>query len=203
MTLQPWIRVCFAIATMSFAGVVTAGNQPAQSAPDMNALTGTYVPEPSLSKFESGGAGATSAEPSRSMPAPEGQSNANAQPRGNPLWTIPLKSLNATRERPIFSPSRRPPTPAIAGPPPAPPPPPTVRETAEPPRLSLVGAVASQKNDAIAVFVDQTTRDVVRLRVGENHGGWILRSVKPRQAVLEKGRETITLALPNPNDAPR
>src|SRR5438045_3679915 len=30
---------------------------------------------------------------------------------GNPLWTIPLASLTATRERPIFTPSRRPPPP--------------------------------------------------------------------------------------------
>jgi hypothetical protein len=34
--------------------------------------------------------------------------------RGNPLWSIPLASLNTTKERPIFSPSRRSPT--VAGP---------------------------------------------------------------------------------------
>jgi hypothetical protein len=33
-------------------------------------------------------------------------------PGGNPLWALPLKQLSITRERPIFSPSRRPPPPA-------------------------------------------------------------------------------------------
>jgi hypothetical protein len=32
-----------------------------------------------------------------------------APPSGNPLWAILLKDLSDTRERPIFTPSRRPP----------------------------------------------------------------------------------------------
>jgi general secretion pathway protein N len=120
--------------------------------------------------------------------------------RGNPLWGIGLKSLSATRERPIFLPSRRPPAPAVAGPPPVepvrPPPPP-----AEPdrPRLALVGAVAGDK-EGIAIFLDERTRDIVRLRTGENHLGWILRSVRGREATLQKDRETVLLALPAPTD---
>src|SRR5262249_27227957 len=35
-------------------------------------------------------------------------------PSGNPLWAIPLTQLSATPERPIFSPSPRPPPPAAA-----------------------------------------------------------------------------------------
>src|SRR6478735_9031959 len=38
-----------------------------------------------------------------------------ADPTGNPLWAIPLSSLTATRERPLFLPSRRAPAPAVAG----------------------------------------------------------------------------------------
>src|SRR5690348_5378824 len=34
-----------------------------------------------------------------------------SRPTGNPLWSIPLSALAATRERPIFSASRRPPQP--------------------------------------------------------------------------------------------
>jgi len=30
-----------------------------------------------------------------------------AEPSGNPLWGIPLSALSATRERPLFNPSRR------------------------------------------------------------------------------------------------
>jgi len=139
-------------------------------------------------------------------PARDGMRPANPiqgarEPRGNPLWAIPLKSLPVTRERPIFLPSRRAPAPAVAGPPPVepvrPPPP------AEPdrPRLALVGAVAGE-NEGIAIFLDQTTRGIVRLRTGENHSGWILRSVKGREATLEKNRESILLALPAPTDPP-
>src|SRR5258707_171471 len=31
---------------------------------------------------------------------------------GNPLWALPLKQLSITRDRPVFSPSSRPPPPA-------------------------------------------------------------------------------------------
>jgi general secretion pathway protein N len=120
------------------------------------------------------------------------------EPRGNPLWSVPLKNLNATRERPIFLPSRRAPAPAVAG---APPPPPVVAPPppAEPdrPGLALVGAVSGE-NEGIAVFMEESTRDIVRLRTGENHAGWILRSVRAREATLEKGPETAILALPDP-----
>ena len=121
---------------------------------------------------------------------------------GNPLWDIPIKSLIATRERPIFSPSRRPPPAAVTGAPyipPPPPPPSTASKVAKPerPRLSLVGAIIGD-NTAIAVFVDAGTRDVIRLKIGEGHAGWILRSVRGREAVLENGQETATIALPVP-----
>src|SRR5438874_1270933 len=58
----------------------------------------------------------------------EGQTNPNTEqppvapkeagarqplPGGNPLWGIPIRSLDATRERPIFSASRRPPMPPV------------------------------------------------------------------------------------------
>jgi general secretion pathway protein N len=38
----------------------------------------------------------------------------NPSPSGNPLWFVPLSVLIATRERPIFSTSRRPPQLAVA-----------------------------------------------------------------------------------------
>src|SRR5262249_59935905 len=47
---------------------------------------------------------------------------------GNPLWAVPLSALTVTRDRPLFSASRRPPPPAGVAPPPVvrakPPPPP-------------------------------------------------------------------------------
>jgi general secretion pathway protein N len=128
------------------------------------------------------------------LPIPAGP----REPRGNPLWSVPLKNLNATRERPIFLPSRRAPAPAVAGAPPPPviAPPPAPAEP-ERPQLALVGAVSGE-NDGIAVFMNEATRDIVRLRTGENHDGWVLRSVRGREATLEKGPETAILALPDP-----
>jgi general secretion pathway protein N len=121
------------------------------------------------------------------------------EPRGNPLWAIPLRSLTATRERPLFTPSRRPPAPAVAGPPPAepPPPPPTGPDR---PQLILVGAISGD-TEGIAIFLDQSTRDIVRLRTGESHpSGWTLRLVKGREAALVNGEDVVILALPAPGD---
>jgi hypothetical protein len=67
--------------------------------------------------------------------------------------------------------------------------------------LTLVGTVAGE-NESVAVFIDATTRDTVRLRTGEGHSGWILQSVERRAATLQKGDQTETLALPKPTDTP-
>jgi len=122
-------------------------------------------------------------------------------PSGNPLWALPLSMLSATRERPIFLPSRRPPAPIVAAPRPvlasAPPPPPAA--PARPP-LALVGAVIGE-SEAIAIFIDQGTRNVVRLKTGQDHGGWVLSSVKGREATLQKDKLTEVFSLPAPGSA--
>jgi hypothetical protein len=69
------------------------------------------------------------------------------------------------------------------------------------PNLTLVGTVAGE-NEGVAVFIDMTTRDTVRLRTGEGHSGWILQSIERRTATLQKGDRTETLALPKPTDTP-
>jgi general secretion pathway protein N len=116
----------------------------------------------------------------------------------NPLWAIPLSALTATRARPLFTPSRRAPSPVVASVPVAaprpPPPPPAVPHH---PNLTLVGTVASE-NEGVAVFIDTATRDTVRLRTGEGHGGWVLQSIERRAATLQKGDQTETLAMPKP-----
>ena len=143
--------------------------------------------------------------PSNIMPAPVDMSpNAAApvvrqsDPSGNPLWAIPLSALTATRDRPLFTPSRRPPAAAVAGTPvvaPPPPPPPPAQE--EPPPLIFVGAVVSE-TEGFAIFLDQQTNRVVRLKLGQDHAGWVLKSVKAREATLQKDRQSATLALPAP-----
>jgi hypothetical protein len=117
----------------------------------------------------------------------------------NPLWAIPLSALTATRARPLFTPSRHPPAPIVASVPVAAPRPPPAAPPAAPqhPNLTLVGTVASE-NEGVAVFIDTTTRDTLRLRPGEGHNGWILQSVERHAATLQKGEQTETLALPRP-----
>jgi hypothetical protein len=115
----------------------------------------------------------------------------------NPLWAIPLSSLSATRERPLFSASRRPPAPAVA--PVAivrPPPPPRPAEP-ETPRLALVGTIVGDP-DSFGIFIDQTNKSALRLRVGEQHDGWTLRSVQKREATLEKDQQSAVVAMPQP-----
>ena len=133
-------------------------------------------------------------------PAPDPAKAPPVVHAGNPLWAVPLSSLTATRERPIFSQSRRPPPVPVAAAPvvqarPAPPPPPP-REP-ERPRLSLVGTVGGE--EGIAVFVDQATQAIVRLRTGEGHDGWVLRTVGGREVTLQNDRDTAVLTLPKPD----
>jgi general secretion pathway protein N len=125
-----------------------------------------------------------------------------APPSGNPLWAIPLKDLNDTRDRPIFTPSRRPPPPLVVERPYVPPPPPPV-ETKPPPEpltLALLGTIAGE-SAGVALFMEKGSQEVVRLRTGESHQGWVLRSVHGREAMLEKGDRKETVTLPSPGDA--
>jgi general secretion pathway protein N len=152
--------------------------------------------------------GALDLPPSNVIPAPVDISPGaqtrvdRSDPSGNPLWAIPLSALTATRERPLFLPSRRAPAPAVAGTPVAvaPAPAPGPAEPEQPP-LTLVGAIASE-TEGFAVFLDQATNSVIRLKTGQDHSGWVLRSVKGREATLQKDRLTTTLVLPVPGALP-
>ena len=119
--------------------------------------------------------------------------------RGNPLWAIPLKSLTATRERPLFSPSRRPPAVFVAAP--SGPPPPPVAPPAPPP-LTLVGT-AIAGSQSLAVFIDQDTKRVISLRIGEGDAGWTVRAIHGREAIVVKDRREATVALAAPEGTER
>jgi hypothetical protein len=127
-------------------------------------------------------------------PKPEAKKAENSVGAGNPLWAIPLASLTATRERPIFLPSRRPPPGlelASVQPQPV-----SALSQSRRPNLSLVGAITGEA-EGIAIFLDETTKGIVRMKTGESRSGWILRLVTKRQATLQKGSETAVLVLPS------
>ena len=120
---------------------------------------------------------------------------------GNPLWAIPLSTLAATRDRPLFSASRRPPIVAvpIVAPLPqkqealAPPPP-------ERPSLALVGTIISPKA-SVAVLQESNTEAISRLRVGEENDGWQVRGIDLRSIVVVKGGQSVKLDLPRRDGA--
>jgi len=120
-----------------------------------------------------------------------------AAPVKNAVLAVPLSKLAMTRDRPIFSVSRRPPPPPTA---------PVIAKSVEPPKpvekeqqppLILVGTVAGE-DSGIAVFVEQATENVVRLRVNESHKGWTLRSIQGREVTLLRGPKSSVLALAPP-----
>ena len=123
------------------------------------------------------------------------RSSSDAPKRGNPLWGISIDSLDATRERPLFSPTRRAPMPPAVAPPPEPPKIVAAPPEPEQPALSLVGIVAGH-GEGYAVFISTSNHDIVRLRTGEGRDGWVLRSVSGREAVLEKNNQTAVVELP-------
>jgi hypothetical protein len=120
-------------------------------------------------------------------------------PSANPLWGVPLNQLSGTRDRPIFSPSRRPP-PAAAAAETAPAKPPPRKKEIEPPPLSLVGTIASD-DEGFGIFIDQSTKTALRLKVGEDYQGWKLRAIRGREVTMEKDERAAVLALPQPGGA--
>jgi general secretion pathway protein N len=126
--------------------------------------------------------------------------SARAEPR-NPLEALRLEDLTATRERPLFRPSRRPPAPPPVV---APAPEPTVEPrpvVQEPPPFELVGAVVG-KATAIALLRDKTTNEIVRLRTGEEAEGWRVGTIGARSVALERDGQARSLALSAPSSSP-
>jgi hypothetical protein len=141
---------------------------------------------------------ADKAGPSEAPRAPDSGAESRA---GNPLWTVPLRALSGTRERPLFSASRRPPivaVPAAAPPPkeeaPAPAPP-------DRPLLTLIGTILSPKASVAMVQV-VNTEAISRLRIGQENDGWRVQAISLRSIVVEKGGQSVELGLPRPNGAP-
>jgi general secretion pathway protein N len=162
-------------------------DEPARPAPELSGASGTE-----------GTGVAEAARLSQAPPVPD----QSAKPRvGNPLWAVPLSTLSATRDRPLFSVSRRPPIVAapVAAPPPtqeaaAPPPP-------ERPLLTLIGTIVSPRA-SLAMLQGSSSEAISRLRIGEENDGWQVRGIDLRSIVVVKGAQSIKLDLPRPDGAP-
>ena len=113
---------------------------------------------------------------------------------GNPLWAVPLNVLSMTRERPLFSPSRRPIAPAVAAAPIVAHAPPKPAEPDHPP-LTLVGTIVGGAQN-IAIFADEVSKNFIRLKAGQDHAGWTLRGIFGREATFARGDREATLGFP-------
>jgi hypothetical protein len=131
--------------------------------------------------------------------APRQRPAAQSAPNGNPLWSVPLRMLTATRDRPLFSPTRRaPPAPVpVVAVSPAPPPPPPQPAAPDRPQLTLVGTI-SGGSEGIGVFVDELTTRTIRIRTSQDYAGWTLLAVTRREATFKKDDRQATLTFPVP-----
>ena len=183
-----------ATGLLLLVGVVLHGAAAATVAPSGDALDADLSDEaravgtPSLSPVPAGPV--TSVRVAAPQPAPERTQSAN------PLWAIPLTQLSGTRDRPIFSPSRRPPPVVTAEPVQVRPPPPRKKQV-EPPPLSLVGTIAGE-DESYGIFLDSATKVAIRLKVGDDYQGWRLRAIQGREVTVEKDQQGAVLSLPEP-----
>jgi hypothetical protein len=119
----------------------------------------------------------------------------------NPLWAIPLSKLTEMRDRPPFSTSRRPPQAVVVAKSVAPSAPPPKPAEQVKPQLLLVGTIVGV-GGGIGLFVNSADKSTVRLKIGENHKGWVLRAVAPHQVELAYGLDSAVLKLPPPDMKP-
>ena len=107
-----------------------------------------------------------------------------------------LEDLQATRQRPLFSPTRRPP-PVVPAPevhvavPQAPPP-------APPPDLEVSGVIVGPDARSVIVHHAQDTTPTY-LSVGSQIDGWTVSAIRSREVVLQHDTRSVTIGLPDPS----
>jgi len=109
----------------------------------------------------------------------------------NPLAAQSIERLSAIVDRPLFSPSRRPPTPPVSQNPEPPPAPPT-----PPPSLVLSGVVMDGQGAYVVVLVGAERR-ILRAQVGDEINGWRVSQIEGRKLVLSLGDRFATFTLFN------
>ena len=107
-------------------------------------------------------------------------------------------SYEATRSRPLFSPTRRPPPP----PPPAPAfvAPPVVVMAPAPvmaPDLAVSGVIVGT-GTRIAIVKRPSDAVFTRLTPGSKIDGWTVSAIEPRAVVLKRDDRSVTIGLPDP-----
>jgi hypothetical protein len=117
---------------------------------------------------------------------------AQTRPANAPVRSFslpPLEELQATRERPLFSPRRRPDVEAAGEMESSP-----VEENPEFLPFELTGVVMGA-DVAIAILRNRDTQETVHLRQGEALDAWSLEEIAPRHVVLRQDDRQVRLEL--------
>ena len=118
-------------------------------------------------------------------PLPQKPEFSDAGASLSPLGVVSVGSFMATLDRPLFSPSRRPP----------PPPPPVNAAVPEPDPLAniqLQGVYSGSGGGGIFAKIDGKDR---RLAIGATLGSWSVKSIDNREVTFVRGDETRVLRL--------
>jgi hypothetical protein len=116
---------------------------------------------------------------------------------GTPVAEISLDRLSATRNRPMFSPSRRPPAPAAIAaraeqaPQPLP--------LSSPPGVALFGTVVGAQ-DARAFIAMGAADRIIGVRPGDDISGWTVTAITQRNLVLSRAEQSVTFTLFSPGN---
>jgi hypothetical protein len=116
---------------------------------------------------------------------------------GNPVAEISLDRLSATRDRPLFSPSRRPPAPAALAvraeqaPQPLP--------SSSPPGVALFGTVVGAQG-ARAFIATGTADRIIGVGPGDDVSGWTVTAITQRNLVLSRAEQSATFTLFSPGN---
>ena len=115
-------------------------------------------------------------------------------PEANPLSAQPLAALSATRERPLFVPSRRPPAPAPVK---------VVHHSETPasppaaPNVVLLGIIDENNGESAHAVVRLGAGKPLRLRIGEEVAGWKVARIAGRSLVLTLAERSAEFTLFN------
>ena len=122
------------------------------------------------------------------------QASTQSAPAANPLTAQPVEALSATRERPLFVPTRRPP---------APPPVIAVQRSEVPatppaaPNVVLLGIIDENDGESARALVRLGGGKPLRLRVGEEVAGWRVARIEGRRLVLTLAERSAEFTLFN------
>jgi general secretion pathway protein N len=121
---------------------------------------------------------------------------------GNPVAQVPLARLSATRDRPLFSPSRRPPFPRD--------PPAMTRAEQQaaplpliqPPSVILFGIVVGVQGARAFIAAGPADR-IIGVRRGDDVDGWKVTAITQRRLVLSRADLSSAFTLFSPENASR